>query len=415
VRAVINYIKNNIFALIVCVLWLFPVTYFGYWTAPVGTNVFKMLEFPMIGLILIFLLLGGMKAINWKVSLFLVIALLPSFQSDNVTYSLVKFATLAVIVAVFSPLIRSKRSRTMREGLWRNLCWSVVVITLLSILWKVTNLPGPVLYIKEGYPGITSHAMLFGPIAGIASVFLLSKALSENKYWLISLAILCYMASFTSASRAAIAATSIGVFLVLLLAIKKGRTRTLIRILFPIVLIAVIFMLIFPEEEFFGLLEADTLVRKGFLNTREGLWDARLMEFKENPIVGLGVGMSAGSGRFVHENEGLLQFAGTIEPGSAYLVVLSMTGILGAVSLIIVIGTELNSLRKWWKIIPTTRKYELAGIGSLLFVHATAEGWIYSPGSVLCLFFWLWLGIVRDSCDIVRINNNQFHTLKIRL
>lgn len=414
-RYFIKYIKENYYALIICILWFFPVTYFGFWTAPLGTDGFSILRFPILGLLFFFLLIGKINVLNWKILLFLFIAFIASALSADLAYSSVKLLVLAIVISVLSPLIRSQRSRTFREHLWETLCWSAVVITLLSILWKVTNLPGPVLYIKEGYPGITSHAMLFGPIAGIASVSLLARILAGKKYWLIFLPILCYMASFASASRAAIAATTSGVFLILMLAIKKGHLRTLIRLLFPIVLIAVIFMLIFPEEEFIGFLEADTLTRKGFLNSREGLWEARLMEFRENPILGLGVGMSESAGRFVHERGGLFGFAGTVEPGSAYLVVLSMTGVLGALSLIIVIGTELISLRKWWKFIEITRKYELVGIGSLLFVHATAEGWIFGPGSIICIFFWLWLGIVRDSSDTARLNKNQLQTWNIRL
>jgi hypothetical protein len=97
------------------------------------------------------------------------------------------------------------------------------------------------------------------------------------------------------------------------------------------------------------------------------------------------------------------RFSTTVEPGSAYLVVLSMTGLLGALSLIWIIGTELFMLKKFWSYVPSERKYEIAGIGSLLFVHGGAEGWIYSAGAVMCLYFWIWMGRLGDTVDGVRM------------
>jgi len=200
-----------------------------------------------------------------------------------------------------------------------------------------------------------------------------------------------------------------------MIGLKKGKIQSLVRLVFPIVSIFVFLVVAFPEEKvFFDFLKVDDLRKKGFSHSREQLWEERMTEFKENPITGVGVGMSYGYETAITKGYGE-KFTGTVEPGSAYLVVLSMTGALGAISLIIIIGSEMLSLKKYWNFIEFKRKYEIIGIGSLLFIHAIAEGWIYSPGGLVCLYFWLWLGIVRDSCDIVLLNKNQLQTLKIRL
>ncbi len=412
---VVKYIRQNLFALLVAVLWLFPVTFLGYWTAPVGTDVFSKLRYPVVALAVFALMLKGFNAINLRLLFFLVIAFIASLLSENNMYSLVKMGGLAVIVSAFSPLIRSNMGRLMREGLWRNLCWSAVVITFLSVLWRIGGLSGPVLYTKQGYPGITVHAMLFGPLAGIATVFLFSKTLSQRRYWLIAVVIICFLASFASSSRAAVGATFIGCLVVLMMALKKGRLLTWLRILSPVVLVIVLYMMLYPEkEETFRLLRVEDIQSKGFVNTREARWDLRVQEFKESPIIGLGIGMSKEYEQAVNVGFGR-GFTTTVEPGSAYLTVLSMTGAAGALSLLLVILAELNGLRKRWSKIPVERKYQIAGIGSLLFVHGIAEGWIYSAGAVLCLFFWLWLGIVRDSSDAVLLEENRLQQWKVRL
>ncbi len=412
---IIRYIKQNSFALTVAALWFFPVTFFGYWTAPVGTELFSALRYPVVALAVLALMIKSFNGINWRLLLFLLVAFVASLLSGNNIYSLAKMGGLAVIVGAFGPLIRSNTGRLIREGLWRNLCWSAVLITLLSILWRISGLPGPVLYTKQGYPGITAHAMLFGPLAGIATLFFLSMSLSKKKYWLIIVVIVCFLASFASSSRAAIGATFIGCLIVLMMALKKGKMLTWVRILSPVVLVLVLYMTIYPETEATSrLLRVEDIQSKGFVNTRQARWDLRMQEFKESPIIGLGIGMSK-------EYEAALNvgfgrgFTTTVEPGSAYLTVLSMTGIAGALSLLLVIGGELNSLWKRWGKIPAERKYQIAGIGSFLFVHGIAEGWIYSAGAVLCLFFWLWLGIVRDSSDAVLHQENRLQNWTVKL
>ncbi len=411
----LSYLRKNFFFLSICVLWLFPVTFLGYWTAPVGTEIFQYLRYPAVALALLVLMFRGFNAIDWRLLIFLLVAFFASLLSDDNIYSLVKMIGLATIICVFSPLIRSNTARIMREGLWRNLSWSAVLITLLSIIWRIGGFQGPILYTKQGYPGITAHAMLFGPLAGIATLFLLSKSLSQKKYWLLVVVIICFFAAFASASRTAIAATFTGCLTVLTMALRKGKLQTWLRILSPVVIVLALYMIVNPEAKTTsGFLNVEDLQQKGLGNTRERVWGMRLQEFKENPVMGLGIGMSNAYEETLASGA-VKGFTAAVEPGSAYLVVLSMTGAVGATSLLLVIGAGLNSLRKKWGKIPLERKYQITGIGLLLFVHGVAEGWIYSAGAVLCLFFWLWLGIVRDSSDAVLLQENRLQNWTVKL
>ena len=402
--SILTYIRNNFFALTICVIWWFPVTYFGHWTAPVGTDVFRVLGFPLVAFALFAILLGRLNNINWRILLFLVVAMITSLNSADMVYSFAKFAGLIVIIGLLSPLIFSKRALLLREKLWTNLCWSAVIVVCLSVFWRVTGLPAPVLYVKQGFPGITSHAMLFGPVAGIAAVFILSKALANENRKILFLAIICYLAMFTSLSRAALASATMGAFVVIMLALKGSQVGKIVSILCPVIFVLVVMAILLPEDKIpkgLGFGEKNILVAKGKKNSREDLWKQRLEEFKEKPILGFGIGMSKKYEEAKVENSS--SFSGTVEPGSAYLVILSMTGILGALTFVFFTGGEIVKFKKVWAFVPPRRKYELSGIGILLFVHAGAEGWIYSPGGVMCLYFWLWLGMVGDSYNSAKL------------
>lgn len=397
-RAIAKYLKSNLFSLAVCILWWFPVTIFGYWTAPVGTTAFSMLKFPLIGVGLMFIAYYPLNSINWKILIFLGLALVSTLASDAVGYSSVKLFALTIVIGVLSPFLRSATARSLRESLWRNLCQSAVLIVVLSVILTNSGFSLPVLYDRAGSPGITSHAMLFGPIAGISVIYLLSKALVEKSPFHFVLSAICYYASLTSLSRAAIVATTFGAVAVLLLSI--GNPKFIKFGLIPSALIGIvisIFSGVSLEGNANDLARVEAFSNKGIeTSSRDELWETRISEFKANPLLGLGIGMSNEYDRSV---EG---FVGSVEPGSAYLVVLSMTGIAGAIALIWIISIEIFSIQSVWKQLPQRTKYELSGIGLLLFVHGGAEGWIYSPGGLMCLFFWLWFGRLGDAVDHIR-------------
>ncbi|MCR4307707.1 MAG: O-antigen ligase family protein [Candidatus Berkelbacteria bacterium] len=402
------YIRNNIFGLIICALWWFPVTYFGYWTSPVGTSWFSMLKFPVLSVAVLLLLKSGFNKINWMILCFLLIAFSASFYSVDVVYSLAKFAGLAVVISLMSSLFRSRRGRELREKIWNNLCWSAVAVSMLSVFWTICRLPAPQIYFKMGFSGITSHAMLFGPVAGIATVFLLSKALAEKKMVFFIMSAVSFMACFTSLSRSAAAATALGVFAVITVSLIARNKATVARFMLPIVLILAFIVSYIPNDQLplgLGGGEMSLIGVKGLENSRESYWQERWDEFEEKPLLGFGIGMSSRYEEAKEFSEG--RFEGTVEPGSSYLVVLSMTGALGAISLISVIMSEVLKLKRVWTKIPMRRRFEIAGVGLFLFVHAGAEGWIYSPGGVMCLFFWIWLGITGDAYDRILYGNQE--------
>lgn len=380
------------------------------------------LKFPFLLLCLLYLL-KDINAINGKVLIFLFIALIASLASDDISFSLAKFLGLALVVSVLSPLIQSQKACLMRQSVWANLCLGTVFITLFSVFWKLTGLPGPVMYTRQGFPGITGHSMLFGAFAAIATIYLFCKSVSRNNYWLYGLVLVCFMATISSSSRSAIFATFIGVMVILMLAIKNERLRIFVILSLAIFTCLILLAALVPSEDaFYNFLHLDDLRGKGYNNSRDELWRDRLAEFDDNPYLGLGIGMSYRhrsydvslkdkfNPAYVDQIYALPweeQYVGTIEPGSAYLVVLSMSGLIGAASILLLIADEVISLTKMWKNVPPVQQYEIAGIGAFLFIHGVAEGWIYSAGVMLCLLFWLWIGLVSDTAMVARIEQSR--------
>lgn len=128
--------------------------------------------------------------------------------------------------------------------------------------------------------------------------------------------------------------------------------------------------------------------------SRDALWLARIMEFKENPVWGVGFATQQkvlGDKRMERINA-----TGVTEPGSSWLGVLSMTGILGFLAM----GAFMLKL-----VITVVRKSKADKEYALMFsffmfmvVFGIVEGWIFAAGSFLFFFFWLLTGnICRDS------------------
>ena len=128
------------------------------------------------------------------------------------------------------------------------------------------------------------------------------------------------------------------------------------------------------------------IIQKGMINTRQQLWDNRIEEFMEYPASGVGIGVD--TFRSVKNVFG----ANIVEPGSSYLAVLSMTGILGAMGLLLLLFNLGGQVMKRSYLISETDLVQTASVGAFWAVHAVAEGWIFAGGSLLCLLFWIWVG-----------------------
>jgi O-antigen ligase len=118
-------------------------------------------------------------------------------------------------------------------------------------------------------------------------------------------------------------------------------------------------------------------------SSREGKWNNRLDEFEENPIFGCGF-----AALDVSHNEDYSAYNGVVEPGSSWLALLSMTGVMGAILFAMMFLPTISSLIKAR---PGTASLLLASI-VFFSVHLVVEGYIFASGNYLCFLFWLILG-----------------------
>lgn len=363
-------------------VWIYPV-------APYFIN-FSGSAVLIFALFYLFLK-SGMSFNPFGILLLFSVALTALF-SANLETALIRSILWGLVFIVAGPLFRSQRANTFRIYLWDQSKYLIITITLLSFIWNSLHLP----QYGKGAGGVTMHCMLLGAIAGLASVFSLNNLLALTSRSLISWGIFAASAltCLLSASRAAAMAAAAGCVIVLLMKFQNPMFR-----LFSLVGIILITTFVWSAFDLGGS-DIDTInaskgtfntytkeiTQKGKINTRQKLWANRVAEFMENPASGVGIGVDT----FVSAKNAF--GANAVEPGSSYLAVLSMTGILGATGLLLLLGSLGGQVMKRRYLIPKTDLVQAAGIGAFWAVHAVAEGWIFAGGSLLCLLFWIWVG-----------------------
>lgn len=239
------------------------------------------------------------------------------------------------------------------------------------------------------FAGLFNHSMTLGPVAGISSVYLFYKSCKLNNYIYMLLSLFCVGAMLFSACRTAIVCTVIGIF-VMIVTINIPRSQK-IKI-FSVV--SIFLMLTFPIWKGYTELvisKQETNVSSGSMfMSRDNKWNARISEFSSNPI--LGIGFSS-----IDTQKDSMKKEGVVEPGSSWLAILSMTGIIG---FIIIFSIIFNSVK-----ICREKSKECSIYLSLIFFFCAfmiTEGCVFAAGFYLGNILWLVLGCSFDykySCE----------------
>ena len=236
--------------------------------------------------------------------------------------------------------------------------------------------------------------MVLGPIAAISGItsfyYYLTNDTKKKKILYIAISVVSALVVIIASSRLAFAGYIAGM---IFLFVKPFKYR-----LIYIVLIISMGIGIFARLEN-GTKKVETnsidkgLVGKGTVNSRELLWNARMTEFRENPI--FGVGFAAQDNHVVgsKSSEG-----GRIEPGSGYLMILSMTGLFGFILFIWYFYFLFNSKRFWLEIF-NNETYKLS-LFAFFAVHFIGEGYVFSVGNIFAALFWLLVGVTFPYSDI---------------
>lgn len=296
----------------------------------------------------------------------------------------VRWILWLMLLSSVGPMFSSKVLLLIRYKILKYFLKGFVIVTVLSFIYKILGLAD----IGRGnFAGLMNQSMVLGPVAAISGIYsfynYLSTRIVKFKIFYLTLAGLSGLVVILASSRLAFAGYIAGMIFLFAKPFKHRFLYTVIVIVFG--------LSVFSRIDD-GSTEVEQsidkgMVEKGMNNSREMLWNDRIKEFKENPI--FGVGFSAQDDELIESENASL--GGRIEPGSGYLMILSMTGLFG-LSMFIWYMYFLFNNRRFWREIFKNEVYKLS-ILAFFAVHFIGEGYIYSAGSMLASFFWLIIGI----------------------
>lgn len=333
---------------------------------------------------------------NWGIMGFLIyipLALLLT-SPDAVFHSWERFVLFTLLVLCVSPIFTSEESIRNRLDMYKMLLVVCVIIGVGSFFARFLGINFMKTYNRDFmsqaglFGGLTTHSMLLGPIAGIGALYMAYIAyLSRKKlYWVLSS--LSAISVLFSASRSALAAMVAG-FTIMLFRLSGSVNKFAITSVICIMIGTASFPLWGSALDSVRAKNEVNIRSGGALNSREKLWTSRINEFSNSPIFGVGF---CAIDRTTSKDMNLDKRTGMVESGSSWLIILSMTGLVGAMLLVpVFVRSYLTAYRD-----EDSFSALVCGILTLFFVHMIAEGYIFYGGSQMAFMLWLTVGVAMD-------------------
>lgn len=321
---------------------------------------------------------------------------------DPVFQSWTREAFFILVFTLVSPLFVSEYLRDIRRRMLKGIMLIITIIGLGSFFCyflginymtnqanggEITNFQGS----AGGFGGLTIQSIALGIYSGMAAMYIFHRALEQEEkrllYWIL-LGILLLTVLF-SASRSALMSTMAG--LLIMLYQKQKQNGTFIKTLLAIVVGA---MITFPlwEGAAEGLIKKQESNKKieGKYGSRSQKWEARMAEFAGSPVFGVGFSAIDPNGNDEYDKK-----TGTIEPGSSWLAILSMTGMIGLILFLFIALRPVLYLNDN----PTPYNSLLLGLTTFFLVNMITEGYIYAGGNATCFVAWLIFGCAFDQMN----------------
>ena len=337
---------------------------------------------------------GGLDLICLAFLLYLPLELLLA-NPPSLFQCWLRMPLFAIVFICFSPLIKNQHAIQFRHNVMMAFSWMSVFVAISSFfayfmgINKMTSFEGETLLNTTGgtFGGITWHSMTLAPLSAIASVYLSHTALMTKRkiYW-----ILCVMSIgslFFASSRSALLAMIAGQIVVFYYH-SANKREFFKRVMVVVLLIAISYPLWDSALSGFEAKNASNIRSGGTIfNSRLDKWSHRISEFISSPVWGVGL-PSVG----IDDTGSYMRGSGIIEPGSSWLAVFSMTGIVGA---LFILSFFYKAVRNAILSVSPKRQVYL-GTLVVFIVHMFAEGYIFSGGSFLCVYAWASMGACYD-------------------
>lgn len=316
-----------------------------------------------------------------------------------------RFALFVIVTVIASPFIQSAFYDKFRINLFKYIHNLLILIIVFSIPAIVLNERSP----SGMFTGFTNHSMLLAPISAVSLITLIYY-LYLNKFNRILILILIafsFVALLLAASRISLA----GFVLAMVFFFYRKNRHDMREFAKTGISILAIFILTYPlwngymegiEKKNEAAINAET-GKANLASSREIMWAQRIKEFKSSPFVGIGF-CYAPYAIGTDELSGKVQYVetdtGNIEPGSSWLGVLSMTGLLGFLG---IISIWISSFRMCFQMEKKDNLYAIYLSSMMVFwcVHMIAEGEIFSAGGFLCFMVWLGVGTVQAAYNVL--------------
>ena len=357
-----------------------------------------VIDYGLLIVIAIYLLSKGMNFDGITMSLLVFIPISIELSNPNPVFnSWMRYGLFVLLLIVVSPVLKNASARNFRYRIMHAtliICTTIAALSFmcyfLGINYMRNQYDGNTLdYVvnKAGtFGGLTMQSMLLAPIAGIGVLTCTYYALTRRHYKKLFylFAVMCAGSMLFAASRSSLIATICGEMALFYFFSEKTTLFSK-----RIIIILLVGVLTYPvwNEALEGINAKNTGEISQGLNTdsRNEKWDIRLAEFSDSPIWGIGFVA-------VSELDNYNRINGIIEPGSSWLAILSMTGIVGFV---LFCSIYFRACRR--SLFSYTPRGALWGsVLVLVGVHMFAEGHIFSGGSYLCFLVWLTIGACTD-------------------
>ena len=307
--------------------------------------------------------------------------------------SWMRLGLFCIVLFITTPLISSPAIEQFRVRLfnWVSLiCIFVGVGSFFAYFLGINYMSsyyGPTLVTLGGtFGGLAIHSMLLGPLAALGMlrcVYIVIQRYAlgiKSTYYLSAALFACFSSVLMASSRGAAVAAVIA-SCCLIYSRLRNQMGKIVKIVIFFLCLSVPLA---PAVEYFssGLIakQEANVESGGTFNSREKLWNARLDDFRDSPV--FGVGFSAQ--RIITTPATLI--TGQVEPGTSYGAVFAMTGLLGGcVFLFIFVSSLIKNKRQ---------PMSLPQIYLIFFaVHMFVEGYVFAGGNSLCFIFWLCIGV----------------------
>lgn len=336
------------------------------------------------------------KKIEYRVLLFLLFLPLTIIinHPDPLFKSWMRLGAFFLVLISASPLIQSVQARHFRISCLRVVLIASVVISIVSFAFYFLDINYMVSYDTSDYleragmfGGLTRHSMMLGPVSSMGSIYCVYLALkTKNKiFWL--LAIPCIGSVLFAASRLAFAGMLAS--MIVLLYMYSRRKSYFLKVLLGVLAVLLITQPLWDKGlERLRMKQQERIETRGIALGARGLkWEHRLNEFQHSPF--FGVGFCAMDTQYTSDYN---EESGGMEPGSSWLAVLSMTGLIG---LVLFLCVFLYSGRV---VIKRKNNDSMLLLALLVFfiIHFIGEGYIFSSGGALCYLAWIVIGCSYD-------------------